>query len=643
LRVADGNPGRPASRRGVTLRAVGIILVAVPLNAYWLAYNYWHFGYLPGPGLIYSHCVSYLVGLVGVNALLRRWRARWSFSAGELITIYLLLSVATGWCGLTFMANLPEAIANPWWFATPSNQWDKLVTPYLPTWLTVSDLDVMAGVFEGDAPLYRAHVLLTWLGPALWWAALATALMLAYVSVSSILRRRWCDEEKLLFPAAAVPTQIAEERHGLFRSRAMWIGLLLAGGIETVNLIHGVYPAFPRVPLYWDLRPYIEEMPPWNAIRWAGVGVWPTVVGICYLMPVDLSFSLWFFNLMFKAQLIVATHFGWTTNSIQGFPYIDNQSMGGFFALLGSVLWLDRRYLVQVARKALGLRSVLDESQEAMSYRAAVLLLAAATGFLAYFNGRGGMPLWLAVGWFADFMLLGLAVTRIRAQLAPPAFELWNMGPNMALPIFAGTKAITPTAQGMMWITYPITLAFGDNPQPWTLEALKLTEPDRGERRRLSCALVAIAPVVMLSAFWAILHVVYKVGVMSNPDSGSRDHALAAPYYLASALENPSGPNYAAMGAIAAGMATTVALMAMKMQFLAWPLHPVAFPIASAWVMDAYCLAVFIAWLIKAAIMRYGGLRFHRQALPFFMGLIVGSAVVTLLRTIGACLLHVRL
>ncbi|MCK4300103.1 MAG: hypothetical protein KAX80_11250, partial [Planctomycetes bacterium] len=385
-----------------------------------------------------------------------------------------------------------------------------------------------------------------------------------------------------MFPAATVPLQIAEERHGLFRSRTLWVGLLLAGGIETINLVHGVLPAFPHIPLDWDLRPYIEELPPWNAIRWAGVGVWPTVVGICYLMPVDLAFSLWFFNLTFKAQLILASHFGWTTDTIMGFPYIDNQSMGGFFALLASVLWLDRHYLAQVARKALGLRSVLDESREAMSYRGAVLLLAAVIGFFVYFNGRGGMPLSIALGWLADFLLLGLAVTRIRAQLAPPAFELWNTGPNVVLPMVIGTKAMTPQAQGMMWITYPATLEFGNNPQPWSLEGLKLVEAERTGRRRLIGALVAITPVVILSAFWAVLHISYKVSVFSNPDPGARDHVLAAPFYLASALDNPTGPNCAAMGAVAAGMATTVALMMMKMRFLGWPLHPVAFPIASA-------------------------------------------------------------
>jgi hypothetical protein len=206
-----------------------------------------------------------------------------------------------------------------------------------------------------------------------------------------------------------------------------------------------------------------------------------------------------------------------------------------------------------------------------------------------------------------------------------------------------GTKAITPHAQGMMWIAYPMGRAFGNNPQPWTLEALKLIESERTERRRLSWVLVGITPVVILSIFWATLHIVYRVGVASNADPYASDHAFDVPYYLASALENPAGQDYAALGAVAAGMAATVALMAIKMQFLSWPLHPVALPIACAWVMDAYLPAVFIAWVIKAVIMRYGGLRLHRLALPFFLGLIVGSAVVVFLRTITACILGVRL
>jgi hypothetical protein len=253
------------------------------------------------------------------------------------------------------------------------------------------------------------------------------------------------------------------------------------------------------------------------------------------------------------------------------------------------------------------------------------------------------MPVWLAMAWVANFLLLGLAVTRIRAQVAPPTFELWAIGPNHSLPMAIGTKAMTPRAQGIMWLTYPVSREFGSNPQPWTLEAFKLAESERMERRRLSWVLVAITPVVVLSVFWATLHVVYRVGVASNADPYCGDHVLDVPFYLASALENPTAPDYPALGAIAAGMASTVVLMALKMRFLGWPLHPVALPIACAWVMDAYLPAIFLAWLVKALVMRYGGLRLHRVALPFFLGLIIGSAIVVFLRTIIACILDVPL
>ncbi len=630
-------------RPGISLRAILIVVAATPVNAYWMTYTYWHFGHYVGPGIIYYNCVVYLVGLVCVNSVLRRWRPRWVFSVGELLTIYLLLSLATAWCNVDFLSDLPEAISNPFWFATPSNQWDELVLPYLPGWLTVSDPEVISGLFEGYSTVYRGRVVLAWLGPALWLSAMVSALMLAFVCLSSIFRRRWSDEDKLLFPAAMVPLQVADRRHGLFRSRVLWVGLLLAAGIEALNTIHGLVPAVPGIPFYLDPGPYIQGLHPWNAIRQVAMGIEPMMVAVCYLMPLDLTFSLWFFNLMFKAQLILATHFAWTTNIYTGFPYIDNQSLGGFIALLASVLWLGRSYLRQVVRKVLGLRSVLDDSGEAFSYRGAVIGLLVALGFLIYFFSRGGMTAPLTLAWAAYFLLLGLAVTRIRAQLAPTTFELWWIGPNHVLPMVIGTKSMSREAQGMMWITYPVTRGFNNNPQPWTLEGFKLAESGRMNRGRLAWLMVAITPVAAMSVFWATLHIAYGGGVGSNADPEADHHALDVPELLANALANPAGPDYSALAAVGAGVVSTVALMALKLRFVGWPLHPVALPIACAWATDWYLPAIFTAWLIKAAIMRYGGLRLHRQALTFFLGVIVGSAIVVFLRTIISWIVDVPL
>jgi hypothetical protein len=641
--VVDTSHSQPIPRQGVSLRAVLIGLVATPANAYWVSYTYWHFGYYVGPGIIYHNVIAYLVGLVAINAALHRWRPRWAFSLGELLTIYLLLSLGTAWCGVDFLPDIPEAISNPFWFATPSNQWEQLVLPYLPSWLTVSDPEVITGFFEGYSTLYRTGVVLAWLRPLLWWSAMITALMLAFVCISSIFRRRWTDDDRLLFPAAMVPLQIVERRHGLFRSKVMWAGLLLAAGTEAINTIHGLRPAVPAIPFNMDLGPYIQQLPPWNAIRESSMTAEPLLVGVCYLMPLDLTFSLWFFNLMFKAQLIIATHFAWTTNIYTGFPYVDNQALGGFIALVGSVLWLDRHYLRQVAHKVLGFRSTLDDSGEALSYRSAVLGMAVSLGFLIYFFARGGMTAPLTLGWAAQFLLLGLAVTRIRSQLAPPTFELWWIGPNHFLPMVIGTKTMSRQAQGMMWLTYPVTREFNSSPQPWTLEAFKLADSGRTSRRGFLWLMVAITPVAALCAFWSMLHVVYRAGVATNADPGGADHALDTPELLANALNNPTGPDYSGLAAVGVGMVSTAVLMALKMRFVGWPLHPVALPIACAWVTDGYLPAIFVAWLIKAVIMHYGGLRLHRQGLKFFIGVIIGSSVVVFLRSLIAWATNVPL
>jgi len=195
----------------------------------------------------------------------------------------------------------------------------------------------------------------------------------------------------------------------------------------------------------------------------------------------------------------------------------------------------------------------------------------------------------------------------------------------------------------MMWLTYPVTREFNSNPQPWTLEAFRLADAGRIDRRRMALLMVAITPVAAMSVFWATLHVVYRVGVHSNADPGGGDHALDVPQLLANALNNPAGPDQAALWAVGAGLVITVALMALKMRFIGWPLHPAALPIACAWVTDEYLPSIFTAWLIKAVVMRYGGLRLHRQALTFFLGVIVGSASSTFVRTIVGCVADVPL
>ena len=73
------------------------------------------------------------------------------------------------------------------------------------------------------------------------------------------------------------------------------------------------------------------------------------------------------------------------------------------------------------------------------------------------------------------------------------------------------------------------------------------------------------------------------------------------------------------------GFLTTVALMALKLRFTWWPLHPVAFPLVLGWMIMEMMVPLFAVWVFKVILFRYGGVKGHRAALPFFLGLLVGG------------------
>ena len=58
-----------------------------------------------------------------------------------------------------------------------------------------------------------------------------------------------------------------------------------------------------------------------------------------------------------------------------------------------------------------------------------------------------------------------------------------------------------------------------------------------------------------------------------------------------------------------------------------WPFHPLGYVLIDSWAMYNLWTPVLISWLLKSLILRHGGLRAYRRALPFFWGLILGDFV----------------
>jgi hypothetical protein len=45
--------------------------------------------------------------------------------------------------------------------------------------------------------------------------------------------------------------------------------------------------------------------------------------------------------------------------------------------------------------------------------------------------------------------------------------------------------------------------------------------------------------------------------------------------------------------------------------------------------MDSLWFPILLGWAAKRTIIRYGGLRLYREALPFFIGLIIGDYAIS--------------
>ena len=633
-------------RSGVTLRALAIGLALTPLNILFLVKSIWLWGGFTGSESLFTNTVGFLFLLVLLNQWLKRARPSWAFSPGEMLTVYVMLNIGTGLTSSVWDlgGSIAPRITYPFWFASHQNGWRDLIWPNMPTWLTVRDTDVLEGLYLGRTSPYSWRIISAWLTPALSWALLVGSLMWMMLCLNSVVRRRWADEEKLPFPMTVLPLELTDARSSLLGNRLFWIGVSIAAFIQLWSVLTRLVPTIPAIPMGFDYTTYVENNRPWSFIRYTEISWSPWLLGLAYLIPLDLVFSLLVFDILWTAEYVIVGQFGWSTSKWSGLPYGEQQTAGGFLALAIAVIWLDRRYLAQVLRNALGLPSRLSEhATEAFSYRVALLGAAVGIAVLSWLLARTGMPGWVVAAFLAIYFIMCLVISRLRAQLGPPTHQLYGAMPNWILPTIAGTRTLGPKTMGTFFALRSYLQEQRNNPVPAQLEALKMAERGRMERRRIAIAIAVAAPLAMLSFFWATLHVGYHTGMGTG---NAQVWQLAIGGWdmeeLDSTLRNPTKPDLSAIAAVGVGAAVTFALYLLKLQFTWWPLHPVAFPIAIASTIQGMTPVIFAAWVLKSLLHRYGGLRAHRTALPFFLGLLTGDATASLLRALVSASLNSR-
>ncbi|MBM4030410.1 MAG: hypothetical protein FJ291_01330 [Planctomycetes bacterium] len=618
--------GEPCS---VTLRSICIGAALIPITCMWLVQSeiLWYSSQ-PTTISLMPHVMFMLFFLTVGNAAVRRWRPGAALNPGELLTVYVMLTIGSVVCGHDSIEILVPMIPYAYRGATPENGWEKF-HPYLPQFVLLNAPDIVGGYYEGGSTMYTWRVVLAWARPMLWWASFIFVLIAALFLINSLLRKQWTENEKLSYPVIQIPLLVTTQTRGLFSTRLLWYGFAIAAAIDFLNGLNHLVPAVPRIPVVHidRLNNYFTERP-WNAIGWMPISLYPFAIGVCFFLPLDMAFSCWFFFVFFQAQRVLGSAFG---VAVPGFPFVEDQTAGGYLALCLIALWVSRRYLKDLALHLVGLRPQ-DDSREALPYRTAALLLLGCLAYLGLFLHWLGMSVLVIVAFLVLYLAIAVAIARMRAELGPPAHDLHYAGPDQMLPRFLGMKplgALGPYTLTALSLTWFFNRAYRGHAIAPSLEGFKIAQETRTSARRMLIAMLVALAIGIFGGLWAMLHVGYKYGMEASAVGpgwwfGFEPYSRNLHPWIASPREG----SWWAPRATGVGVGFALLLALLRMRFAWWPFHPVGYAVSGSWSMSQLWFPIFVSWLIKWVILHYGGAKAYRRAVPFFIGLALGEFVV---------------
>jgi len=615
----------------VPVRAIAIGLALIPVNAFWLVRMEMatsqnlktggSAGPYPTTFSLFANVICFLVAIAAANAWVRRRRPAAALSQTEMLVVYVMLTISTCFTSVDFLPVLFGMLGHATKYATDFNGWQDLFVKHIPTWMHVTDKAAVEAYYAGVSNPYEWRLMRAWLVPVGAWAGFTLVLVLVMLGMNILVRRQWTQSEKLSYPIIQLPLDMTDTSGGFYRQRLLWAGFGVAAGISLVNGLNVFFPSMPAVPVkLTDLSPYLVSKP-WNAMGWTPISFYPFAIGLGFLLPVDLLFSCWFFYFYWKLQRVVSSAYGWSDYNAS-FPYVNEQSFGAYIAVAALAVWGVRKHIAQSLKRP---RDAQPPADDPIPYRWAAVGVVVGLALLMAFFRAAGLPLWMCVAAFAIYYAICIACTRMRAELGPPAHDLHNGGPDYMLAAVWGTRGVAPQTLSVLTFFYWFNRAYRSLPMPCQLEAFKIAE-----RKRISAGGMALAIVVatlagLFCACWALYDIGYRHGAEVRMAGHFSYFGWEAFNRLQSWTQSPREMDVPALLAAGLGLATTLLLQVIRMRFTGWPFHPLGLAVSGSWTMNTIWLPMFIAWAVKASLLRYGGLRSYRTALYFFMGLILGD------------------
>ncbi len=608
-------PQESKAAPGLGIAAVIAIIVApIVCIIIWQAEIVLHAADLASVSLTFPGVWALLL-MLGVRMFYKRLSRR------AIILIYCAIAGTVGICTMGMVQFLITTLLAPYHFATPANRFEEFWSS-IPSWAAPKGHAVVKGFFLGHSSLYDPEIWHAWLVPVLAWGGFLITFLAAQYCLAHLFYPRWSREERLTFPIVQLPLMLTEEPR-TFKT-ALVLGAALAIAVQGFAALHYLFPWIPCVrTLPTDVGPSLPLS--LASIRPVYIAFYPCVIGLSALVPTNILYSCVFCYWLFKIECLAGTLIG-IESAGSGFPYPTEQGQGAVLAFALIVVWSART----------SLRASLAKREDRFYWIALVVAMEVLFGFGVALGLRPQVSAML----FGLFMLFMVGAGWVRAAVG----MVWNPGNDVSwFPrTYLGAGQSIGEGVGLVYLRW---FSFGDfraHALPTYADTMRLAESTGIERRQLAGTLAAATVLSVFASLWIALHVYYQKGAATAQTDWWRMYEGSVGFSVLRSRLDGAAPKAGSAEIIAmcAGSLQVLLFYVANLRLMWWPFHPVGLVAAQMRAFDYLWLPMGIAAVAKSLLLRTGGLKAYKRAMPFFVGLVVGDYVISGILTLLRWLLH---
>ncbi|TVR50893.1 MAG: hypothetical protein EA425_08755 [Puniceicoccaceae bacterium] len=509
-----------------------------------------------------------------------------------------------------------------------------------------------------------------WSGPLLRWGTLFLCIFLFLMCLAEWLRRKWVERENLPFPLVEIADHLLrpdrklenaedprepEPRDRPF-SPALLSGLALGFLILSLEAMGHYNLTGGEWTLFFDVSKNLFTTGALAEIDKVFFVISPIVLGIAFLVSLEVSFSIWVSFVIYTAVFwIIGLHptairdsvyTGWADGRFYPFPM--EQMMGA--CLCYTLIVLYKSWSAARAPAPPGPEGVLVASP---LMKAGLVGLPLVVAGLLWNLGVQSILLLVLFG--LAVLAQTIAVARVRAETGLPTHHISYEFTKF--PMVLGLTGMTGSKVYVSFISVvflPVTLLFRTLPQ--MLENLELARRTKVAYGTLAVASILAVVTAIGAGLVSFLLYSYYLGESFQGASVHAGQGPAGATQLASyplwvshfrgeaGLDQYTSVHWVRIVFAVVGFGVVAALAWLRGRFLRFPIHPVGYMVVlltiyygwaspyfkgdagtggATWVWGS----VLVAWILKKLIIKYGGMNTYKAAKPFFIGLVVGSVL----------------